>query len=369
MPTQLDEVSVLINGKAHTQWEGYDIDSDLMVPADAWYVTIGLKANQLPDFVQPWTPVEVKVGGETVLMGRVDAIENRVDKGSHTLTMFGRDYAGVLVDCAAPIFSTRLSSLEEIAAKVVRPLGLTKIKIDADATRAREKISVEPGDRAWDVLAHTAEANGLWPWFSPDGTLIIGGPDYSAPPVATLVMRRNGKGNNVESITLTRNITGHYSQVTVLGQTHGTETEAGKHALSAVAKDDGATFYRPQIVIDHESDNDAVAKDRARKMLADGMLSAFSLTAVVSGHRITEDGKLWTPGQRVQIESEPHGIKGVYFLMGRRFTKSRAEGTHTELRFVLDGVWVLDAHPHKRKHRRGKNAIGPGEVIDVSLAS
>lgn len=369
MPTPLDDVSVLINGKAHAQWESYEIDSDLMVPADAWYVTIGLKANQLPDFVQPWTPVEVKVGGETVLVGRVDAIEDRVDKENHTLTMFGRDYAGVLVDCAAPIFSTRFSSLEEIAAKVIRPLGLTKIKIDADATRTREKVNVEPGDRAWDVLAHAAEANGLWPWFSPDGTLIIGGPDYSTLPVATLVMRRDGKGNNVESISRTRNVTGHYSHVTVLGQTHGTETETGKHALSATAKDDGASFYRPQIVIDHESDNNAVAKDRARKILADGMLSAFDLNILVSGHRITAGGKLWEPGQRVQVESEPHGIKAVYFVMGRKFTKDRRNGTHTELRLKQDGLWVLDAHPHKRKHRRGKNSIGPGEVVDVSLPS
>lgn len=366
MPTQVDEVSVMIDGKAHSQWESYEIDSDLLLPADAFQVSIGLKDKQLPDFVQPWSAVEVKVGNDTVLTGRVDQIDDVVEGKTHNLTLSGRDYAGILVDCAAPIFSTRLSTLQEIAAKIIRPLGLTKIRIDAAATRIREKINVEPGDRAWDVLAHAAEANGLWPWFTPDGTLVIGGPDYSKPPVATLVMRRDGKDNNVQSISRSRNAVGHYSQLTVLGQTHGTETETGKHALSATAKDDGAKFYRPQIVIDHESDNTGVAKDRARKLLADGMLSAFDLIIMVSGHRITKNGKLWEPGQRIQVESEPHGISGVYFLMGRRFKKNRAEGTLTELRLKQDGLWVLDAHPHKRKHRRGKNAIGPGEVVDVA---
>ena len=67
-------VSVMIDGKAHSQWESYDIDSDLMTPADAWQVSIGLKTNQLPDFVQPWVLVEVKVGNDTVLTGRVDEI-------------------------------------------------------------------------------------------------------------------------------------------------------------------------------------------------------------------------------------------------------------------------------------------------------
>ncbi len=350
MTTEADEVFVLIDGKAHSQWESYEIDSDLLLAADAFQVSIGLKDKQLPDFVQPWSAVEVKVGHDTVLTGRVDQIEDAVDKNNHNLNLSGRDYAGILLDCAAPIFSTRLSTLQEIAAKVIRPLGLTKIRIDADSTRTREKINVEPGDRAWDVLAHAAEANGLWPWFAPDGTLIIGGPDYSKPPVATLVMRRDGKGNNVKSIARSRNAVSHYSQLTVLGQTHGTETESGKHAINATAKDPNVKFYRPQIVIDHESDNAGLAKDRARKLLADGMLSAFDLTIRVSGHRV--NGLLWEPGQRVQVESEPHGINGVYFLMGRRFIKSRTEGTLTELRLKKDGLWVLDAYVKNARVRK-----------------
>ena len=68
MPTPANEqVSIMINGTAHSQWESYDIDSDLLTPADAWQVSIGLKAKQMPDFVQPWAPVEVKVGNDTVL--------------------------------------------------------------------------------------------------------------------------------------------------------------------------------------------------------------------------------------------------------------------------------------------------------------
>ena len=33
-----------------------------------------------------------------------------------------------------------------------------------------------------------------------------------------------------------------------------------------------------------------------------------------------------------------------------------------------DGVWTLDAHPSKRKHRRGKNSL-PGRVIDLSTGA
>lgn len=370
MPTPNNElVTILIDGKAHSQWESYDIDSDLMIPADAWQVSIGLSQNQAPDFVKPWAQVTVKVGNDTVMVGRVDEMTDTVDKQSHSLTLTGRDFAAILVDCAAPIFVTRAATLIEIASKVIKPLGLSKVKIDADKTTTREKISVEPGDRAWDVLSHAAEANGLWPWFAPDGTLIIGGPDYNKPPVANLILRRNSKGNNVQSITRTRNINNYFSQVTVLGQTHGTETATGKNAISATAKDDGSGINRPNIVIDHEADNASLAESRARKLLADSKLSAFDLTVIVSGHRIKQNGQLWTPGQRITVESEPHQINGVFFLIGRRFSKSRAGGTQTELRLKEDGVWVLDAHPHKRRHHKGKNHIGDGEIITVGTTS
>lgn len=363
MPNSNEVVSILINGFSHDQWESYDLESDLMTPADAWHVEIGLKTNQLPDFVQPWSEVTIKVGSDTVLKGRIDEISDSVDKHSHSLSICGRDYAAILVDCSAPIFVSRQATLADVIAKVVRPLGITKIDISAASTRTREKINVEPGDKAWDVLQNAAEANGLFPWFSPEGTLVVGGPDYTQTPVATLVMHRDGKGNNIEAISRRRSVNNQYSQITVLGQTHGTENEQGKHALSQTWADDKVTFNRPNIVVDHECDNEGIARDRARKLMADGQLSSFDLSITVKGHR-TDGGVLWAPGQRVQVLSEPHGINGIYFLMARRFTGGRTQASNTELTLKPDGVWVLDAHPHKRKHRRGKNGIG--EIIDVS---
>lgn len=364
MPMQADEVTLLVGGRAHSQWESYDLESDLMTPADAWRVKLGLGKQMLPNYVKKWAPVVVKMGNDTVLTGRIDELSEEVSKSSHTISISGRDGAAILVDCSAPIFVTRQATLTEVIAKVVRPLGITNIKIDAENARTREKINVEPGDKAWDVLKNVAEANGLWPWFSPDGTLIVGGPDYTQAPVDTLIMTYDGKNNNIEVITKRDCIVDQFSQVTVLGQTHGTETEQGKHALSATVKDNAANFNRPNIVVDHESDNTAVARDRARKLLADGQLSSFDLNIKVTGHR-TAKKQLWAPGQRVHVISEPHGINGIYFLMSRRFVGGNEQGQSTELTCKPDATWVLDAHPHKRKHRRGKNHTF-GEIIDVA---
>lgn len=372
MPTPTndpDKVELLIAGKAHGDWSSYEIDSDLLTPADAWRVSLGLNGGQMPPDVVTGASVEVRVGADTVLVGRIDAVDQPVSKTAHTFSMSGRDNAAALVDCSAPIFVAKMMSLKEIAAKITSEFGIRAPRIDADATRTREKINVEPGDTAWDMLARVAEANGLWPWFEPDGTLVIGGPDYSTPIVATLIMRKSGKGNNVISLSKQESIHGRYSEVTVLGQTHGTDTEPGKNALRGSWKDNGVTWHRPKVVVDHECDSSAVCRDRARKLVSDSRLNGLTFSVVVQGHRIVapgqaSDGQLWMPGQRMRLISEPHEVDDVFFLMGRKFSRSRHDGTRTVLTLKEDGVWILDAHPHKNQHRRGKN--GPGQIIDVT---
>lgn len=360
-----DKVSVLIGGRVHNDWTSYDIDSNLLTPADAWRVELANPPGTLPSEIVEGSPIEVHVGNDVVLTGRLGEIDEEVSKGRDSLMLCGRDNASILVDCSAPIFTAKQATLQQVMATVVQPLGISKIRVSANATYTSEKVSIEPGDTAWHVLANVAEANGLWPWFDPDGTLVIGGPDYTTPPVATLVMRLNGQGNNVESLRVVRSMEERFSEVTVLGQAHGTAYQSGRNAIRATAKDTGVTYYRPRIVVDHECDSQAIALSRARKLLMDGRLHAFTISARVKGHR-TSDGVLWKPGQRIHVISERHGIDAVFFLMGRRFVKGRGGmGTATLLTLKEDGVWTLDAHPHKHRHRRGKHQAAAEEILNV----
>lgn len=365
MPTPDNTVSVLIGGRVHKQWTSYEIDSDLMIPADAWQVSLGLPKGEFPPLVEAGASVVVRIGRDTVLTGQIDEIADPIDKNSHTLSLSGRDGAAVLVDCSSPIFTAKQATLAEVVANVVKPLGISKIRIDAARSTTSEKINVEPGDTAWETLVHAAEANGLWPWFEPDGTLVIGGPDYNTPPVASLVMRREGKDNNVISLSRVRSMAERYSEFTVLGQRHGTATENGKHALKSTVRDPDVKIYRPKIIVDHEAENTEAARARGRKLLSDSRLKGFTLTAKVAGHR-TSSGVLWQPGQRIHVISDAHGIDATFFLLARKFQGGRGQGTVTTLTLKEDKVWVLDAHPHKRKHRRGKNGSAGLEAVDVS---
>lgn len=173
----------------------------------------------------------VRVGNDVVMSGRVDVVQRRVSRQQVSLSLSGRDGAAVLVDCASPVFTSRQLSLEEVIAQVVRPLGITNIRIEAESSLRNDKVSVEPGERAWDTLERAAAARGLWPWFEPDGTLVIGGPDYTKDPVATLVLNRDGRGNNVLDLSDRSSITGAFSELTMLAQGHGQGKSPGSWKL------------------------------------------------------------------------------------------------------------------------------------------
>nr|DAL47893.1 MAG TPA_asm: 43 kDa tail protein [Caudoviricetes sp.] len=396
----LDKVSVIVGGKVHSDWSAYGIDSDFLIPADAWSMRLGLPAGIFPEGVARGVPVQVRVGPDVVMSGRIDRVSRTVSRDQVSLSVTGRDGAAILVDCASPLLTSRQASLEEVIAQVVRPLGIKNIELHAESSIRNDKITTEPGERAWDTLLRACAGRGLWPWFRPDGTLVIGGPDYTAAPVATLVMRRSGKGNNLLSLTDESSMERSFSRLTVLAQGHAHSTnkkkelgiidvtspntfsvaeetnttdaeqdtglaETGQHGLKFIVEDPTVTYYRPQVVVMHDADDLEQVRYRARKMMADARLEGYTLIARVQGHR-TSDGVLWEPGQRIHVISEPHGIDAVYFLMGREFTGGRPGGAVTTLRLKEDGVWIPDAWPKKKKARKGrkKKKLETG-IVDV----
>ena len=357
MPGQ-DEprLTLRIGGQSHDDWERFEVDSDLLTPAGGWQLSVGTASPVLPAAVVAGARAELRYGDSIIMTGTVDELCHEVSRGQHWLELTGRDAAAVLVDCSAPVFTAREMTLQEVIAQVVRPLGVTAIRMQAEKPAGVKKVSIEPGDSAWDALKRAAETSGLWPWMAPDGTLVIGGPDYSTPPVGKLVMNRSGDGNNLLSLSKRTDMSGRYSQTTVLAQSHGYGHEDGKANRRCTVKDTSMTLYRPRIVVVGDAQSDEEVQFRARKLQADARLNGFALSAVVRGFT-SSAGTLWAPGQRVSVQSDVHGIDDVYFIMRRTFRGGRGQRQETSLLLREDGIWLPDAYPksgHRKGHRRGK---------------
>jgi prophage tail gpP-like protein len=360
-----EQIRLLIGGRAHEQWESYRIDSDFLTPADDWTMIVSAAAgSNLPDFVYEGATVSLVMGDDVLLTGLVDAIAEDVEKHTSYIELYGRDRASLLIDCSAPILSLQMATLEQIITKAVNPLGITKVEYQAKPAAPRQKVHTEPGQTVWDWLQAACEANQVWPWMAPDGTLVIGAPDYTSAPVADLILRRNGEGNNVKRLQRVRSLHNSYSEVTVLGQSSG-DGDIGHNALKGQATDDTVPLYRPRLVVDGNCESVELANRRAAKLIADSKMHRDQLVATVEGHRVTTSagaGKPWAAGMRVHVLSEPHGVDAVYFVMRRTFTRSKSGGPGTELHLIPDGSWLL-ALPYVKAARRSSYGKKKGHYV------
>lgn len=359
MPTQnsndnnADErLTLTVGGVSHNDWQRVSVHADFLTPAGAWELTVGIDTATLPAEVCEGARAVLHAGSDVLMTGLIDDVTHIVGRGQHFITLTGRDNAAVLLDCSAPIFTAQDMTLDEVMSKVVRPLGISQIAVHADSGTAPQKFTVDPGETAWDALKKAAEVSGLWPWIAPDGTLIIGGPDYSTEPVATLIMNRDGTGNLL-NLTKHTSMAGRFSEVTVLTQGHATSKSNGVHNRKGTATDNGFTLYRPHISVMGDTDSDEEATARARKLISDSRLNALTITATVRGVR-TENGTAWVPGQRVSLKSEIHGIDGIFFMMAREIRGGRGMPLTTTLTLKEDGIWLPDSHPKSRRKKKGK---------------
>lgn len=354
-----NDVTVEVDGKAHNSWKSYDIDSDFLIPADAFKFDLGVPSNStvLPDF--SGAEVKVRINGELVMTGIVDTTQHTISKTNRTYSLNGRDRASILVDCSAPITNVKGLTVLDAVKKIVEPLGIKKVELRAENNPTLDKVDIDVGETAWNAAMRCANSAGLHLWFEPNGELIVGGADYSTPPVATLCCMKDGKRNNFEQADLTFDVSNRFSEVTFLAQSHGKQGQDNKNDLKWVYNDPEMTTYKPKTVVVSDVDNLEALQKWAKKYIADSVLEGFTLTIVVPDHKM-QDGTLWQPGQRVHVICEEYEIDAIFFLMGRRFMLSRNGGTQTELRFKQDGIWTPDAYSakaEKARKRKGKKLM------------
>ena len=362
-----NDIVVEIDGKSHNSWKNYDIDSDFLIPADAFAFDIGVPSDStvLPDY--SGAEVKVRINDTLVMTGIVDTVQHGISKTNRTYRLNGRDKASVLVDCSAPITNVKGLTVLDAVKKIVEPLGIKQVQLKAEKNPLLDKVDIDVGETAWNAAMRCANSAGLHLWFEPNGVLIVGGADYSTSPVATLCCMKDGSQNNFEQADLSFDVSNRFSEITFLAQSHGKQGQDNKNDLKWVYKDSEMTTYKPKTVVVSDVDNLEALQKWAKKYIADSILEGFTLTIIVPDHKM-QDGTLWQPGQRVHVICEEYDIDAIFFLMGRRFMLSRQGGTQTELRFKQDGIWTPDAYSakaekaRKRKGKKGKKKKNNGEL-------
>ena len=156
-----NKVSVEIDGKVHHTWKTYDIDSDFLIPADAFSFEIGVPASNevLPDF--SGKTARVLVNDTLVMTGIVDTTHHSLRKGSRTYSLNGRDSASLLVDGSAQITNVKGLTVLEAVKKIAEPLGIKEVQLKAEKNPLLDKVDIDVGIDAATAVSRIANSAGL----------------------------------------------------------------------------------------------------------------------------------------------------------------------------------------------------------------
>ncbi len=356
----MEDIILHIDGKRCMAWDELTIDSDIGVPADAFSLKwFGDSKGILPTAIAEGKLCKVSISNdgsdEVVLVGILDSVNQSVGRGGINTSLSGRDLAGQLIDCSAPIDSARNLSLSQIVKRYVTGGDLASLPINV-GTIAKDwlkgKTGVDQGESIWDIIASAAEASGQYVWMSADGELMIGNP-FNVPQPATkpqlyLYSDDRRSQNNVLDVDYQADISNVYSSITVVGQ-----NDKGKN-FKAKVTDTTLPFKRSKIISSSRADNQKEAEQYAQKAMQDALLDAYELAVSVSGWTTPSNspqssqqagggqkGEAWKTGWQVSFDSDvlPRAC-GDWVIFGRTFELSRANGRTTELRLKRKANWM-----------------------------
>lgn len=330
-----------IAGSLCSTWDDLSVDSDIGVPADAFsFSWFGAGTDLLPEHIQAGASCHVKCNGITVLTGILDRIGQTVGRLGITTNLSGRDLAGQLIDCSAPIDAAANLSLSELIKRYVTGGDLASLPITIGRVQndwLKGKTGVDIGESVWDVLSAAAQASGQYVWLSADGALMIGNPfDVPQPPnMPKLYLCTDSRNsyNNVLSADYRHDISNAFSSIQIVGQ-----NAKGKN-FKATATDHQLLLKRHRIMSDSRSDSQVEAEKFAAKAMSDAKLDATDLILTMSGW--TFKGLPWATGWQVSFDSNviPRA-EGYWVIYGRTMQLSRANEMTTELRLKRREDWM-----------------------------
>ncbi len=335
------EITLVVAGDAWRNWTSYEVSAQFETPADGWHVEARNPSSSQLAAIETGTVIILMVGSSVVLKGRLDRKElRRTTSGGTVVGLSGRDLAGQLVDCSTPTSWTfRNVSVATLATKALAALGITAVvQAHADAQVPMKWAAAEPGESYWQVIERYARKARLLPWMTPAGVLRIDRPDYTSAPVARLVNAASSTwrqdGNVLESVYVD-DVTGRYTEVTVLGQGKGSDTLFGGSVahLRGVATDTDLAargLVRPLVLDDGDIRSSSEATARAEWEISHRRYQGRSLEYVVSGHGPSLQ-EVWSLDSMVQVHDELAGISDTWWLAGYRLLRDTRHGTRTAL--------------------------------------
>lgn len=371
------QITVLIAGTEYTDIKSYTLDSNILTLVDTFEVQLANPDGVHSGAIQEGDPVAVYLADPTVnggtrnllLLGLVTAVDQVSDiSGGTNITVSGADLGWHLVNNCGPLFKSLMGlTFQKFLDAVIDSSWGFQLpsRTDNDTNRrlnqgraaiapARSAVDVfippvcfEAGQQIGDTLILYAQRAHQLVNVSSDGYLQIFTPRYDTPAAFTLHYHKASEPerrlNNVKPpIHVGSKIDGLYTHVTCVGTVAVPSVMPSRdnpHAgtfRGEWSDETALPFARLLTFTDGDALTQARAANRAQWKANRGKFDSWIAEYTAIGHSL--GGVLFAPDTMCGVNDSVHNVHGPFYVSARRFMRSNAGGTTTQLTLRKPGL-------------------------------
>lgn len=341
------DVRLEVDGTEYLGWKrvhverGVDTISGVFVleVSDRW------SASQQPWAIRPGAECQLSVDGITIMVGYVDVVRASYDATSRSLQISGRDKAADMVDSSALNEPDSWSevTIGKLTKELAAPFGIEVTDSSGD-TKPFHLAKIQPGETAFAILERYSRQRGVLTISDGRGGIVLTKPGDQRADVSL------EQGANILSASGTADYSQRFAEYLVTGQTAGTDTVFGTEASQVEGKSrDAEVRSARRLLITAPNSADAANMQAIAAWEAITRAARGSpLTITVQDWYQTPGGRLWEPGEIVQVKSPWLQLtEATDFLINSvEFTKDDG-GTLTKLELLRPDAYkpnpALDA--------------------------
>jgi prophage tail gpP-like protein len=329
------DVRLSVAGSEYLGWKEVRIERGIDTISGVFGLEVSDRwtAGASPWPIKPGVECALSVDGKAIITGYVDVVRPSFDAGSRSLQISGRDKAADMVDSSALNEPDSWSqvAIGKLAAELAKPFGIEVVDESGD-TQSFLLAKIQPGETAFEILERYSRQRGVLTISDGAGRIILTKPGQRRADVAL------EQGKNILRASGTADYSQRFAEYLVSGQTAGTDDIFGTEAAQVEGRAQDAEIRAARrILITAPNSADAVSLQAIAAWEATVRAARGSpLTITVQDWYQTLGGRLWQPGEIVQVRSEWLQIAdSVDFLINSvRFSKSIESGTLTELELL-----------------------------------
>ncbi|MFP4895827.1 phage baseplate assembly protein [Paraburkholderia sp. EG304] len=308
-----DDVSLTVGSSTISGWTAVRVTRGMeRIPADFDIALTERYPGEADVVVNEGDPCLLSIGGDSVITGYVDRVNDQYDAHNHLLSISGRGKCEDLVDCSAQYDSFQFmnATAAEIATVLAKPFGIS-VKAAAGGLQIAQYV-MNVGDTPYSVIDTVCKLSQLLCYENTDGDLVI------APLSTDEAAGGFALGVNCKRAGYLRDTSQRFSEYRVYLVGVSSTKDAGNQSfIEYTVNDTMMPRYRPKAFIAETNDAGATVSNQHALWECNRRIGRGNIVTVTTSSWRDNVGTLYAPNTLAALS-----MPQLKLIEGQKFTIS-----------------------------------------------